>query len=213
RPKAVKAPATAAPAPPVVAAKPTTTAASATKAAPEKPSADSALAARFNAWDKVESLEVEVATLKRRLAELEASRAAAGKPASQAAPTPAVPAAAPQAAAPAKAAPAKAVYHGALYTVHLASYLDDDSPRAARAVAELRQKGVPVWITRTAEGGRMVNRVRVGALPGKATAERLGRYINRAYDWPTWVTPMESSEQVETSAVTATQTFVRTSAR
>lgn len=211
-------------------------------AKPDKASAEPAdgkLADRFNAWDKLESLEVEVATLKRRLAELEAPQAVpassgtaartATKPpqaAAHASPTPssstsasavttpvAVPAAAPAKPAPSKPAPSRAMYQGTLYTVQIASYLDGESPKADKAVAELKQKGVPVWVTRTGEEGRMINRVRVGALPDKAAAESLSRYINRTYDWPTWVTPVESSTKVETSAVTATQSFVKAAAR
>jgi hypothetical protein len=201
----------AAPATPA-AAKPAASAPTA-KAPPKKPSAesaDSALAARFNAWDKVESLEVEIAALKRQLAEIEASRKTQGTTTQQ--PTPSQAAAVP-AATPTTPAPSKAVYHGTLYTVQIASYLDGESPRAARAVAELKQKGVPVWVTRTGPEGRIVNRVRVGALPDKAAAESLSRYINRIYDWPTWVTPVESSTQVRQTEVTATQAFVRAAAR
>lgn len=159
-------------------------------------SADSALADRFNAWDKVESLEVEIAQLKRRVAELETT-------------PPTAVAAAPRRAAPPRAAPA----HGVLYTVQIASYLDGESPRAVKAVAELKKQGVPIWVTREGVEGRMVNRVRVGALPTKTAAERLSRYINRAYDWPTWVTQVASSVQVQQNQVTATQAFVRARAR
>ncbi|MEJ2184362.1 MAG: SPOR domain-containing protein [Gemmatimonadota bacterium] len=207
KPKATTEPAAATPVAtpatrPAPSAKPVT--AQATPHKPAADSADAALAARFNAWDKLESLEVEVATLKRRLAEMQSGKAA---------PSAASPAAAtPAPAVPAKAAPSKAIYQGTLYTVQIASYLDGESPKADRAVADLKQKGVPVWVTRTGEAGRVINRVRVGALPDKAAAESLSRYINRTYDWPTWVTPVESSTQVQTSAVRATQAFVRTAA-
>jgi hypothetical protein len=172
------------------------------KATPQ--AADSALANRFNAWDKVESLEVQIAQLKRRVAELEttpptaaAASAAASKPATA------------TRAAPTTAAPA----HGTLYTVQIASYLDGESPQAVKAVAELKTQGIPVWVSREGVEGRMVNRVRVGALTTKTAAERLSRYINRAYEWPTWVTQVPSSVRVQQSEVTATQAFVRAKAR
>ncbi|HKJ93662.1 MAG TPA: SPOR domain-containing protein [Longimicrobiales bacterium] len=190
--------------PPVPVAEPATPVASEQPAAAaatepataDKPAADggaAALAARFDAWDKVESLEVQIAQLKNRVDELESMRTASAPASKAAAPT----------------AMRNAASYGELYTVQIGSFSDAQVDRANKVVAEMKSQGIPVWVTRTEVQGRMMNRVRVGALPDKSAAESLGRYIHSAFDEPTWVTHVDASDQVPDGTVEKTQAFVK----
>lgn len=161
---------------------------------PEPAPARSADAVRVEAMSyEIESLQARVAELERQVAEV-----AARPPQIVAAAAPATPA----------AEPVRPVHSGPLYTVQIASYLEGDADRAERVAADMREQGIPVWVTRAEVNGRVVCRVRVGALTSQADAHALGMHINRTYDWPFWVSRVTASEPVPPGAVDATRTYL-----
>lgn len=159
--------------------------------APVRPSVD-AMQVEAMAFE-IESLQARVAELERNLAEVAAR------------PPQIITAAAPAAPVEAPKAP---VYDGPLYTVQIASYLEGDSGRAEQVAQDMRALGIPVWVSRAEVNGRVVRRVRVGALTSEADARALGMHINRTYQWPFWVSRVEPSEPVPAGAIAATRSYL-----
>lgn len=96
----------------------------------------------------------------------------------------------------------------ARYTVQVSAFLDSD--RADRLTAELRADGVPTWRWDAMTRSRTFSRVRVGALPTRAAAERLARLLNRQKGLPFWVDRIDPVEDVPAGAVGDTEEYVRT---
>ena len=96
----------------------------------------------------------------------------------------------------------------ARYTVQVSAFLDSD--RADRLTAELRADGVPTWRWDAVTRSRTFSRVRVGALPTRAAAERLAHLLKRQKGLPFWVDRIDPVEDVPPDAVEDTEEYVRT---
>ena len=96
----------------------------------------------------------------------------------------------------------------ARYTVQVSAFLDSD--RADRLTAELRADGVPTWRWDAVTRSRTFSRVRVGALPTRAAAERLAHLLKRQKGLPFWVDRIDPVEDVPAGAVRDTEEYVRT---
>ena len=87
-----------------------------------------------------------------------------------------------------------AAQRGALYTVQVAAFVDGATAR--EWAARLRGQELPVWTAEARVDGRTFHRLRVGALPSLADAERLGDRIRARYHWPVWVAPVTTTDRL-----------------
>jgi len=139
----------------------------------------------------VESLSARVAELERMVTVLEARPVA--QPAPRPDPTP---------------EPRPEPATRTLYTVQIASFLEGQEARAQSVVDDMRDRGLSIWVARAEVGGRIVHRVRIGALVDRDDAHALGMYINRTYTWPFWVARVEPGEPIPVNAVAVTRSFL-----
>jgi cell division septation protein DedD len=123
---------------------------------------------------------------------------AAGQPAGAAATarTPGAPSG--QAAAPQSAE--------ARFTVQVGSFVEPAT--ADRWAERLRQRGLPVWRIDLALQGQRVSRIRVGALPTKAEAERLASVLTREFRWQARADEIEDADRPPANAVRATRAYL-----
>ncbi len=150
----------------------------------------------------VQALTATIESLSARVAELERAVAMlAARPEPVAAPEPLPePEPAPQ--------PRPEPATRTLYTVQIASFLEGEAHRAQKVVDDMRDRGLPIWVAHAEVGGRVVHRVRIGALLDRDDAHALGMYINRTYRWPFWVARVEIGEPVPVDAVAVTRSFL-----
>lgn len=94
----------------------------------------------------------------------------------------------------------------ARYTVQVSAFLDSD--RADRLTTQLRADGVPTWRWDAMTRNRTFSRVRVGALPTRAAAERLAHLLKRQKGLPFWVDRIDPVEDVPAGAVGETQEYM-----
>lgn len=94
----------------------------------------------------------------------------------------------------------------ARYTVQVSAFLDSD--RADRLTAELRADGVPTWRWDAVTRNRTFSRVRVGALPTRAAAERLAQILKRQEGLSFWVDRIDPVEDVPAGAVHDTREYM-----
>lgn len=94
----------------------------------------------------------------------------------------------------------------AVYTVQVSAFLDSD--RADGLAAELQADGIPTWRWDAVTRNRTFSRVRVGALPTRAAAERLARFLNREKGLSFWVDRIDPVEDVPADAVRGTREYL-----